>query len=193
MLLRNFCRMCNLALPQAVGTNTPRTSVLTSENNTTMYIGGSSSSSSSSSGFTCLNISDSFIGTATSGNVTPPAVGIGIRVGTGTTQPQFTNYQLESRITSGLTYSCTVVKSGSVYTVNRVTTNNSSAAITINEVGLVIATSSSSPASLSASSSMTALLTRTVLQTPIVIQPNETRVISITINTDNFSTGYSVS
>ena len=193
MLLRNFCRMCNLALPQVVGTTSNRTSFLTSENNTGMYIGGSSSSSGSSSGFTCLNIPDSVVGTATSSNVTPIAYGVGIRVGTGTTQPQFTNYQLESRITSGLTYSCTVVKNNSVYTVNRVTTNTSSNAITINEVGLVIATSSSNPSSFSANSCITALLTRTVLQTPIVIQPNETRVISITINADNFSTGYSVS
>ena len=105
----------------------------------------------------------------------------GIAFGSGTTPPQKTDYKLENYITTGLTYfgNNTNKTDGIVHWVQTVQ-NTSTAPITITEVGLF---------SQHAASYNTFLLTRTVLDTPVVLQPNEVKTFTITIDHNKFVDG----
>lgn len=108
----------------------------------------------------------------------------GIAFGSGTTPPQKTDYKLENHITTGLTYSGnnTDETNGVVHWVQTVQ-NTSTAQITITEVGL-FTKDSSYPTQCS-----TYLLTRTVLDTPVVLQPDEVKTFTITIDYNKFVDG----
>lgn len=106
----------------------------------------------------------------------------GIAFGSGTTPPQKTDYKLENYITSGLTYSGN--NTNQAYkVVNWVQTvqNTSTEQITITEVGLFTKyTNGPYP---------TVLLTRTVLDVPVVLQPNDVKTFTITIDYNKFVDG----
>lgn len=106
----------------------------------------------------------------------------GIAFGSGTTPPQKTDYKLENYITTGLTYSGdnTNQTDGVVNWVQTVQ-NTSTAQITITEVGLF--------SKYEEGDCGTFLLTRTVLDTPVVLQPNEVKTFTITIDYNKFVDG----
>lgn len=107
----------------------------------------------------------------------------GIAFGSGTTPPQKTDYKLENYITTGLTYSGNNTnKADGVANWVQTVQNTSTAQITITEVGLF-----SKYANLDAYN--TFLLTRTVLDTPVVLQPNEVKTFTITIDYNKFTDG----
>lgn len=108
----------------------------------------------------------------------------GIAFGSGTTPPQKTDYKLENYITTGLTYSGnnTNLTDGVANWVQTVQ-NTSTAQITITEVGLF------SKNSRSGQNYTVFLLTRTVLDTPVVLQPNEVKTFTITIDYNKFVDG----
>lgn len=108
----------------------------------------------------------------------------GIAFGSGTTLPQKTDYKLENYITTGLTYSGnnTNLTDGVANWVQTVQ-NTSTAQITITEVGLF------SKNSRSGQNYTVFLLTRTVLDTPVVLQPNEVKTFTITIDYNKFVDG----
>lgn len=108
----------------------------------------------------------------------------GIAFGSGTTPPQKTDYKLENYITTGLTYSGnnTNQTDGIANWVQTVQ-NTSTAQITITEVGLF----SRYPGTGATYSTL--LLTRTVLDTPVVLQPNEVKTFTITIDYNKFVDG----
>lgn len=105
----------------------------------------------------------------------------GIAFGSGTTPPQKTDYKLENPITTGLTYSGNNTNQADRVT-NWVQTvqNTSTAQITITEVGLF---------SRGYIGKLSFLLTRTVLDTPVVLQPNEVKTFTITIDYNKFADG----
>ena len=109
----------------------------------------------------------------------------GIAFGSGTTPPQKTDYKLENYITTGLTYSGNNTNQidGIAYWVQTVQ-NTSTAQITITEVGLF-----SKYSAYTGSTYSTLLLTRTVLDTPVVLQPNEVKTFTITIDYNKFVDG----
>lgn len=119
----------------------------------------------------------------TSGVVTFGPFGRGIVFGSGTTPPQKTDYKLENYITTGLTYSGnnTNETDGIAKWVQTVQ-NTSTAQITITEVGLFSKYDQSENCN-------TTLLTRTVLDTPVVLQPNEVKTFTITIDYNKFIDG----
>lgn len=98
--------------------------------------------------------------------------------------PQKTDYKLENYITTGLTYSGnnTNLTDGIANWVQTVQ-NTSAAQITITEVGLF------SKYSRSGQDYQVYLLTRTVLDTPVVLQPNEVKTFTITIDYNKFVDG----
>ena len=106
----------------------------------------------------------------------------GIAFGSGTTPPQKTNYKLENYITSGLTYSGNNTNQTDKV-VNWVQTvqNTSTEQITITEVGLF--------AKYTNGNHPTTLLTRTVLDSPVVLQPNDVKTFTITIDYNKFVDG----
>lgn len=108
----------------------------------------------------------------------------GIAFGSGTTPPQKTDYKLGNHITTGLTYSGnnTNLTDGVAYWVQTVQ-NTSTAQITITEVGLF------SRYYATREDYTTFLLTRTVLDTPVVLQPNEVKTFTITIDYNKFVDG----
>ena len=105
----------------------------------------------------------------------------GIAFGSGTTPPQKTDYKLNNYITTGLTYSGNNTNQTNKV-VNWVQTvqNTSTEQITITEVGLFTRYSSSC---------VVTLLTRTVLDNPVVLQPNEVKTFTITIDYNKFVDG----
>ena len=107
----------------------------------------------------------------------------GIAFVSGTTPPQKTDYKLENYITTGLTYSGnnTNTADGVANWVQTVQ-NTSTAQITITEVGLFSKYDNSDTYN-------TFLLTRTVLDTPVVLQPNEVKTFTITIDYNKFVDG----
>lgn len=107
----------------------------------------------------------------------------GIAFGSGTTPPQKTDYKLGNHITTGLTYfgENTDKTNGVVHWVQTVQ-NTSTAQITITEVGLF-------SRAINAANSYTYLLTRTVLDTPVVLQPNEVKTFTLTIDYNKFVDG----
>lgn len=109
--------------------------------------------------------------------------GRGIAFGSGTTPPQKTDYKLENYITTGLTYSGNNTnKADGVVNWVQTVQNTSTAQITITEVGLFSKYDNSTGFN-------TFLLTRTVLDTPVVLQPNEVKTFTITIDYNKFVDG----
>lgn len=108
----------------------------------------------------------------------------GIAFGSGTTPHQKTDYKLENYITTGLTYSGnnTNLQDGVASWVQTVQ-NTSTAQITITEVGLF------SKNDKTGKNYTVFLLTRTVLDTPVVLQPNEVKTFTITIDYNKFVDG----
>lgn len=105
----------------------------------------------------------------------------GIVFGSGTTPPQKTDYKIENHIADGLTYS----NNGTSTTNNvahwvQTVQNTSGEPITISEVGLFSAWDNRS---------LCILLTRTVLDNPVVLQPNEVKTFTITIDYNKFVDG----
>lgn len=105
----------------------------------------------------------------------------GIVFGSGTTPPQKTDYKIENHIADGLTYSNNSTSKAN-HVVNWVQTvqNTSSEPITISEVGLFSALRNDS---------LCVLLTRTVLDNPVVLQPNDVKTFTITIDYNKFIDG----
>lgn len=119
----------------------------------------------------------------TSGKTYFGPYGRGIAFGSGTTPPQKTDYKLENYITTGLTYSGNNTnKTDGVVNWVQTVQNTSTAPITITEVGLFSRYDKSSNAA-------TFLLTRTVLDTPVVLQPNEVKTFTIIIDYNKFVDG----
>ena len=105
----------------------------------------------------------------------------GIVFGSGTTPPQKTDYKIENHIADGLTYSNnSTSKANNIVNWVQTVQNTSSEPITISEVGLFCAYNSTS---------LCVLLTRTVLDTPVVLQPNEVKTFTITIDYNKFIDG----
>lgn len=124
---------------------------------------------------------DSSLYSETNGNSFFAPFKRGIAFGSGTTPPQKTDYKLENYIATGLTYSGnnTNQTDGIANWVQTVQ-NTSTAQITITEVGLF---------SLYSRGYDVILLTRTVLDTPVVLQPNEVKTFTITIDYNKFVDG----
>lgn len=105
----------------------------------------------------------------------------GIVFGSGTTPPQKTDYRIENHIASGLTYSGnSTSETNNVAHWVQTVQNTSSEPITISEVGLF---------STLRSDTLCVLLTRTVLDNPVVLQPNEVKTFTITIDYNKFVDG----
>lgn len=105
----------------------------------------------------------------------------GIVFGSGTTPPKKTDYKLNNHITTGLTYNNNGTSTNN-YVVSWVQTvqNTSTEQITITEVGLFSSLDEDQP---------TLLLTRTVLDNPVILQPNEVKTFTITIDYNKFVDG----
>lgn len=105
---------------------------------------------------------------------------VGVRIGTGVTPATADDYTLDSIITSGLTVvnpsAVTVtVENGAVAAYASYTlTNTGTTAVAISEIGLFCS-------EYDASSYLTMLMDRTVLEEPIVINPGEAKPITYTI------------
>lgn len=105
----------------------------------------------------------------------------GIVFGSGTTPPQKTDYKIENHIADGLTYSNNnTSETNNVVNWVQTVQNTSSEPITISEVGLF---------SANRPNTLCVLLTRTVLDNPVVLQPNEVKTFTITIDYNKFVDG----
>lgn len=105
----------------------------------------------------------------------------GIVFGSGTTPPQKTDYKIENHIADGLIYSNnSTSKTNNVVNWVQTVQNTSSEPITISEVGLF---------SVMNAKDLCVLLTRTVLDNPVVLQPNEVKTFTITIDYNKFVDG----
>lgn len=105
----------------------------------------------------------------------------GIVFGSGTTPPQKTDYKIENHIADGLTYSNnSTSETNNVANWVQTVQNTSGEPITISEVGLFSAYSSQR---------LCVLLTRTVLDNPVVLQPNDVKTFTITIDYNKFVDG----
>lgn len=105
----------------------------------------------------------------------------GIVFGSGTTPPQKTDYKIENHIADGLTYSNnSTSKANNIVNWVQTVQNTSSEPITISEVGLFTA---------KGSEELCVLLTRTVLDNPVVLQPNDVKTFTITIDYNKFIDG----
>lgn len=105
----------------------------------------------------------------------------GIVFGSGTTPPQKTDYKIENHIADGLTYSNnSTSETNNIVNWVQTVQNTSGEPITISEVGLFCGYSSYA---------YCVLLTRTVLDNPVVLQPNEVKTFTITIDYNKFVDG----
>ena len=113
-------------------------------------------------------------------------------VGTGTTPVTFDDYALtrETTLTTVGVQNPTVDKNGK-FTISHTLQNNTSADITITELGLARAGDKANSYASTATSYI--LLTRDVLDNPVTIPVGESRIFSIVIDQWNFSTGYNQS
>lgn len=106
----------------------------------------------------------------------------GIVFGSGTTPPKKTDYKIENHIATGLTYS-----NNNTSTTNNIASwvqtvqNTSDEPITITEVGLFCYPN--------LGNFVCVLVTRTVLDTPVVLQPNDVKTFTITIDYNKFIDG----
>ena len=110
-------------------------------------------------------------------NVTFNSYG-GILIGSGATPPTLDDYRLEAQITSGMTASNSrgFDENGNPYTIITLT-NASDKAITVREIGVV----GSGYYNAGSSGSKNVLLDRTILESPITIEPGGVGQITYTI------------
>lgn len=109
----------------------------------------------------------------------PGLKGQGIAFGSDTTPPTINDIKLLNPITSGLSYGTAMVDYTSVLGVatwSQTVTNTSDSNITINEVGLFTQDDINNT-----QQSCTMLFTRSVVE-PIVLEPNDTKVILVKID-----------
>ena len=112
-------------------------------------------------------------------NVSASGANNWICVGSGTTPPTVDDYKLENPLLD-LTYQGGVLNyQGNTLIYSGIVTNNTTAPVTINEVGVHASSSSSS-----SSSSGSALLIRTVLQEPITLAVGDSRTFSVAVDLD---------
>lgn len=105
----------------------------------------------------------------------------GIVFGSGTTPPQKTDYKIENHIADGLTYlNNSTSETNNIVNWVQIVQNTSSEPITISEVGLF---------SSLGNQELCVLLTRTVLDNPVVLQPNEVKTFTIIIDYNKFVDG----
>lgn len=105
----------------------------------------------------------------------------GIVFGSGTTPPQKTDYKIENHIADGLIYSNnSTSKANNVVNWVQTVQNTSSKPITISEVGLF---------SAYGENRLCVLLTRTVLDNPVVLQPNDVKTFTIIMDYNKFVDG----
>lgn len=105
----------------------------------------------------------------------------GIVFGSGTTPPQKTDYKLENHIADGLIYfNNNTSETNKIANWVQTVQNTSSEPITISEVGLFSAFTTDC---------ISVLLTRTVLDNPVVLQPNDVKTFTITIDYNKFVDG----
>lgn len=107
------------------------------------------------------------------------ASNVGIVIGKDTTPPQKTDYQMVEPITTGFTTVNSLLKKGDILGVVSSITNTSEENITVNSVGLWGCPAASSSI---LSTYLIYLLTKTLLEQPLIIKPSETKTITITIN-----------
>ena len=106
----------------------------------------------------------------------------GVWIGNGKTPPTPDDYKLENRITAGFSFTnqsnkaVSVDEDGIHISATYGVTNTGTEPLEISEIGLV------SYHSTGSSNSAYFMVERTVLETPIVIPPNETRQITYTIS-----------
>lgn len=130
-------------------------------------------------GFDVLSRPSTYYSNSSSGSYYPNYRGIVF--GSGTTPPQKTDYKIENHIADGLTYSNnSTSETNNVVNWVQTVQNTSGEPITISEVGLFSATNSKA---------LCVLLTRTVLDNPVVLQPNEVKTFTITIDYNKFVDG----
>lgn len=105
----------------------------------------------------------------------------GIVFGSGTTPPQKTDYKIENHIADGLIYTNnSTSKTNNIVNWVQTVQNISSEPITISEVGLFTTLGNKN---------FCILLTRTVLDNPVVLQPNEVKTFTIIIDYNKFVDG----
>lgn len=105
----------------------------------------------------------------------------GIVFGSGTTPPQKTDYKIENHIADRLIYSNNnTSETNNIVNWVQTVQNTSSEPITISEVGLFSSYNNQK---------LCVLLTRTVLDNPVVLQPNEVKTFTITIDYNKFIDG----
>lgn len=110
----------------------------------------------------------------------------GLAFGTGTTPATINDYKIENFITTGLSYSSnTQTINNSIVAYVQNVQNTTTEPITITEVGVFCDHWNSYPASL--------LITRTVLDTPVVLQPNDVKTFTVTIDYNKFIDNTAVS
>ena len=117
--------------------------------------------------------------TNSGGSGFPGLKGQGIAFGSDTTPPTINDTKLLNPITSGLSYGTAMVDFTSVpgvATWSQTVTNTSDSNITINEVGLFTQDNTNS-----GTQGVTILFTRSVVE-PIVLEPNNTKVILVKID-----------
>lgn len=163
-----------MLLNNIIGTMFPTYTVKDASGNTgTMNYGDyTSASNASPSDYTITNTSPS-----STGRNYPYRRGLVF--GQGTTTPTLEDYRIENHINTGLTYtgnSSSFING--VASLTQVVQNTSDTSITINEVGIFCENYNINVASL--------LITRTVLDTPVVLQPNDIKTFTVTIDYNKF-------
>ena len=100
-----------------------------------------------------------------------------ICVGSGTTPPTVDDYKLENALLD-LTYQGRVLKyQNNTLIFSGIVTNNTEAPVIINEVGVLLSSSSGA-------STGSALILRTVLQEPVILAVGDSRTFSVAVNLD---------
>lgn len=98
-----------------------------------------------------------------------------IAFGSGTAAPKITDYKLESWISEGLTYTNNSCEKGTIMILTQTVTNSSSDPITISEIVTAFTNTYAS-----------ACITRSVLQNPVTLQPNDIKTFTVTIDFNQF-------
>lgn len=174
MITKNFKALLAVILQSAGNTDTNGLLPIKSQTGTTIYL------SFRQNGFPYSVYNSVSIASSASNN--------GIRLGTGNTQATENDYNLESRITSGLTASSPAVtydvdENGNPYKEFLFTlTNTTNSDITVAEIGYFqqVYTSTSKGAN---TSTTTIMLDRTVLSTPVTVPANDSAAIKYTLKT----------
>lgn len=116
-------------------------------------------------------------------NTNPPTfLYQGLAFGSGTTPPQITDYKLENHIDSGLTYSggtYEIISPLQQIVITQTCTNTSDNNITINEIVWF-------SYYLNGSSLNCAIYARTVLPSPVILNPGDTKTFTYTIDLKSF-------